>query len=175
MRGGQTVIGLLLVLGWLGIAPRVAAQSADEVAAAFLFNFAKYVAWPAQAFKSDDAPVTIGFVGKASLADTFEQNSKGKNANGRDLVDKRLTSGLGAEACNILFIGDARQAVGVLGAVKAKPILTVGEGDAFLGAGGMIALSKEGSRLVFDVNNRALKAAALKPDIKIEQAARSVK
>ena len=159
---------------WAGLRP-AAAQSADQVAAAFLFNFAKFIEWPPAAFAGGSAPVTIGFVGKASLAATFEENVKGKNANGREFVIKRLDGAAGAESCHIIFVADAGQAAAVLNAVKGKPVLTVGEGEAFLGAGGMIAFSRDGARLVFDVNVGALKAAELKPDPKLEKAARSVK
>ena len=168
-------LAVLMAACWLAIAGRAVAQSADEVGAAFLFNFSKFVEWPANTFADAGAPITIGFVGKASLAETFEKNAKGKNANGRELVVKRLDAGAGAESCQIVFIGEASQVAAVLGAVKGKPVLTVGEGEAYLSAGGMIALSRDGSRLVIDVNGGILKASGLKPDPKLEKAARSVK
>ena len=177
LGGSWAHVGVVLLTTacWLVGISRMSAQSADDVEAAFLFNFSKFVEWPSKAFADGQAPVTIGFVGKASLANVFEQNAKGKNANGRELLVKRLDAGGGAESCQIVFIGDASQVAAVLGAVKGKPVLTVGEGDAFLSAGGMIALSRDGSRLVFDINAGAIKASDLKSDPKIEKAARSVK
>jgi hypothetical protein len=75
----------------------------------------------------------------------------------------------------MLFIGEENQTAAVLAAVKGKPVLCVGEGDGFLAAGGMIALGREGARLVFDVNPAAITAASLSPGEKLTKAARSVK
>jgi len=166
---------LLLAVCWLASASRAVAQSADDVGAAFLYNFAKFVEWPAKSFPDAAAPITIGFVGKTPMADIFEQNVRGKTAAGREFLVKRLDGLAGAETCQMVFLTDASQAAALVGATKSKSILTVGLGDAFLSAGGMIAFSKDGARLVFDVNIDLVKAIELKPDPKLEKAARSVK
>ena len=55
---------LLFGVSLLGFAPTAHAQSEDQVIAAFLLNFARYVEWPKDAFETPDSPVSICVVGR---------------------------------------------------------------------------------------------------------------
>ena len=156
-------------------ATSVLGQSEDGIKAAFLYNFGKFTEWPGKAFTDGNTPITVGFIGADSLADMFEKNVTGKNANGRDFVVKKLAGGVGAESCHILFIGDATQVAAVMAALKGKPVLTAGEGDGFSEAGGMIRFIKDGAKVSFDLNLGAASGVALKLDPKVRQIARNVK
>ena len=160
---------------WLGGAYALQAQTEEGIKAAFIYNFSKFIEWPAAAYASPSAPVTIGFIGGNTLADVFEENSKGKNANGRDFVIKRLSGVAGAEECQIVYVADGGQISAVLGALKGKPTLVVGEAENLLDAGGSIRFIKEGAKVVFDLNLANTTAAALKVDPKLQKAARTVK
>jgi hypothetical protein len=159
----------------LGGAEKALAQSEDGIKAAFLYNFAKFTEWPASAFAGDSAPVTVGFVGADSLADKFEQNVAGKNANGRDFSVKRLTGAAGVESCQIVYVGDAGQTAAVIAAAKGKPVLTIGSDDGFLSGGGMINFMKDGGKVGFDMDLTGVNAAGLKIDSKLRQVAHNVK
>jgi hypothetical protein len=150
-------------------------QSEEGVKAAFLYNFGKFAAWPQGALADGNALLTVGFVGADALADVFEKNVAGKNVNGRDVAVRKLSDAAGAEKCQIVYVGDASQAAAVLAAVKDRPILTVGEGDAFAAAGGMIRFVREGAKVSFDLDLQAAKAVKLELDQKVRQIARNVK
>jgi hypothetical protein len=151
---------------------RALAQNEDAVKAAFVYNFAKFVEWPASAFSDANAPIVVAFVGAGSLADTFEQNVKGKNVNGREFSVKRLPAAAGAEAAQIVVVGDAGQSSPVLGAVKGKPVLTIGDIDSFSGA---IRFVKDGAKMGFELDLDAAKGAGLKVDPKLQKVAKNVK
>jgi hypothetical protein len=153
----------------------VFAQSADGIKAAFIYNFAKFAEWPAGAFSGDSAPITVGFVGADALADGFEKNVTGKNANGRDFAIKKLSGAAGVETCQIVFVGDAGQAAAVLAAAKGKPVLTVGDSAGFASAGGMITFVDNGGKVGFDLDLGAVNANGLKLNAKLQQIARNVK
>ncbi len=163
---------LAVALLGLAAAAKALAQNEDAVKAAFVYNFAKFVEWPAAAFSDASAPITVAFVGAGSLADTFEQNVKGKNANGREFSIKRLPAAAGAEAAQIVVVGDAGQSGAVLGAVKGKPVLTIGDLDGFNGA---IRFVKDGAKIGFELDLDAAKGAGLKVDPKLQKVAKSVK
>lgn len=165
------VCGLFLV----ATAMPAAAQSEEGIKAAFLYNYAKYTEWPAKAFADGNSPITVGFVGADSLADTFEKNVTGKNANGRDFAVKKLSGAAGAESCQIVFIGDSSQNAAVLGALKGKSVLTVGDGEQFTESGGMIKFIKDGAKITFDLYLDTAGAVGLKLDQKLRQIARNVK
>lgn len=168
------ILFAILIL-WLGAPPGAQAQTADGVKAAFLFNFAKFVEWPAGAFADNNAPVTIGFVGDTPVEATFEAAVKGKNVNGRDLAIKHLAGATGAEACQIVFIADGSQTGAVVTALKGKPVLIAGEPDGLLEAGGMILFATDNGRVVFDLNLSTAAAAGLKVNPKLQKVARNVK
>ena len=151
------------------------AQSADGIKAAFVYNFAKFAEWPAGAFAGDSAPLTVGFIGADALADGFEKNVTGKNANGRDFAVKKLSGVAGVGSCQIVFVGDASQAAAVIAAAKGKPVLTVGDSDGFTTAGGMITFVDNGGKVGFDLDLNVVNAAGLKLDSKLQHIARNVK
>jgi hypothetical protein len=175
LAGFQTSLFISLAAYFMFAASSALAQSETGIKAAFVYNFAKFTGWPEAAFAGGNAPITVGFVGADSLADMFEQNVAGKNANGRDFAVKRFSSAAGTENCQIVFVGDTGQTAAVIAAAKGKAILTVGDSDGFSDAGGMIRFVKDGAKISFDLNLTSITAAQLKLDAKLRQIARSVK
>jgi YfiR/HmsC-like len=174
ISGSLKLLSALLI--GLGAAPVWGlAQTQDDVTVAFLYNFARFVEWPAGSFANGNAPFTIGFVGKPALAEKFTQAVQGKNVGGREFNVRKLEDLSAAAACQIVFIGDQGKVAALVAGAKGKPVLCVGEGADFLAAGGMIAFNREGARLVFDVNPAAITAVQLTPGEKLLKAARSVK
>jgi len=111
-----------------------------QVEAVFLFNFAKYVYWPATAFPNATAPITIGVVGTDPFDDNLQNIIQGKTINGRPFVIKHLAPDADLGGCQILFISDseASRMAEVLGRAGALPILTVGEDEEFAQNNGII-------------------------------------
>jgi hypothetical protein len=145
---------------------RALADNEDSIKSAFLFNFAKFTEWPA------DAPagrIVVGFVAADALAETFEKNIVGKNANGREFAIKKLAAGEAA-SCHIVYVGDAGQISASAGAAKGKPVLVIGEAE-----GGAIAFMKDGPKLTFALDLDAAKASNLKLDPKLQKVAKTVK
>src|SRR5580698_5307341 len=52
-----------------------------QVKALFLFNFAKYVEWPAAVFTNATAPITIGVLGTDPFGDSLQHAVAGKTVN----------------------------------------------------------------------------------------------
>jgi hypothetical protein len=134
-----------------------------QVEAVFLFNFAKYVNWPAAAFPNTNAPITIGVLGTDPFGDSLQHDVEGKTVNGRPLVIKHLASDSELSGCQILFISDseASRLGGILDKANMLPILTVDEDEPFAQNGGIINfILKNGNvRLVIDLT--AAKKAGL--------------
>src|SRR5215208_7247618 len=97
----------LVLAAWLACLPAAAtAQSSGEynVKAAYLYNFAKFVEWPAQSFPSPDAPFAICVLGPDPFGQVLDDVARGERIQGRPLVVRRLTGWDDAEACQILFV-----------------------------------------------------------------------
>src|SRR4051812_45240396 len=69
--------------------------------AALLFNFAKFVDWPAQAFSDAASPIVIGVLGENPFHEDLIQTVQGKTINNRPLVIKEFTSVTEARNCHI--------------------------------------------------------------------------
>jgi hypothetical protein len=127
--------------------------SSSDVEAAYLYNFGKFIEWPAPA-DPNAAPFSICIVGKDDFGATLDSLVQNDTVKGRAIVAKRLPSIAVAEACQILFLGSSEQPhlARDLDAVKDKPILTVSSIPGFLDHGGMIQFLVRDSRVRFAVN-----------------------
>jgi len=126
-----------------------------HVKAVFLYNFAKYVDWPATAFTNATEPITVGVLGTDPFGDSLQHAVEGKVINGRPFVIKPLAANADLTGCQILFISDseASRMGEILARAGALPVLTVGEDEAFAQNGGIINfVLKEGKvRLEIDL------------------------
>jgi hypothetical protein len=144
----------------MSTAPAYARQVADvQVKAAFLFNFSKFVQWPA----SPDRPLVIGIAGDKPLADVLAATVKGRTVNGRAVEVRVLEITDRPDGCDVLHVGggnDVDQAAML--ARASGPMLTIGQTPQFLRSGGMIRIFFEGQRLRFQVNLRQTDAAGIR-------------
>jgi hypothetical protein len=148
-----------------------------QLKAAFLFNFTRYVNWPEAPPSAADEPFVIGVLGDDPFGHWLEEAVSGREVGGRRAVARRYARPEDARECRVLFVA-VRDPAGLeraIGVVANRPVLTVGEGDAFLEAGGMISFATEGRRVRFDVNLPAAKRAGLAPGSQLLKLARTVK
>jgi hypothetical protein len=140
-----------------------AGPSEYQVKAAFLFNFIKFVDWPAAQLPAG-APVTICVLGDDPFGTDLDETVEGRVVNGRRLLVRRLERARDAEPCHVLFIAGSEEArlAAVLDAVKATSILTIGDMDAFAAKGGMIQLTLSDKKVRFEINREAAERAGVR-------------
>src|SRR4051794_13846049 len=129
-----------LVFLFLSTLARGAAVSEAELKAAYLFNFAKFVEWPVDAFESETAPIQIAIFGDEDFATRLRALLSDKKAHGRSFEVKRISSAQEAKTFQIAFISssETKRAPQILDATRKSPVLTIGESEQFLELGGMI-------------------------------------
>jgi len=165
---------------FLALTMTAAAQSARapeyQVKAAFLYNFAKFVEWPAQAFSSSPAPFRICVLGRDPFGDTLTSIVQGKLIYGHPIVALTLPSAAEVRPCHVLFISNTDSAIlkAALDRMRGFPILTVGESADFLPLGGMINFVLEQDRVRFEINLGAAEQHHLKLSSKLLAVARVV-
>jgi hypothetical protein len=159
------VASLGIVLG--ALAPAAQAQPAAPleygIKAVFLFNFARFVAWPPAAFADAQAPLVIGVLGDDPFGDTLDEAARAENVNGHPLVVRRFHAVEDIGACQILFISrsETRRLDEILAALRGRSVLTVGDMDDFARRGGMIRFVTENNRVRLRINLEAAQAAHL--------------
>jgi hypothetical protein len=158
---------LLLVFAML-IAPAARSEeavSAEQLKAAFLYNFVRFVEWPTNAFNLDSDPIVLGVIGGDKFASELATLLKEKKAHNRPFVVKKLSAAADAASCQVVFVGDgeARHPQAIVEATRKKPILLVGEAEDFLENGGMINILQDErqKRLQFDINPQAAEQSSL--------------
>jgi hypothetical protein len=148
-----------------------------EIKAAFLYNFTKFVDWPAATFANADAPIVIGVLGDSPCAQALERLVKDRKVNGRAIVVRRIASGEEAKATQVLFVGLAHEAqfAGLQPAIRLLPILTVGESSGFPILGGAIEFVPQGDKIRFEINIDAAEHAGLKISAQLQKLATVVR
>src|SRR5216683_4298671 len=154
-------------------------QSIDEyqVKAAFLYNFAKFVEWPAQAFTGPDEPISICIFGQNPFGRSLDDAVRGKVVEGRAFVVLKLSDFRQSGACKILFISSSeRKSVrALLAQVKTGGILTVGETEGFAAEGGVVDFTLDEGRVRIEINVQAAEQQWLRISSKLLSLARIVK
>src|SRR6266567_5537920 len=147
-----------------------------QLKAVFLYNFAKFVEWPREAFASPSTPFTIGVIGQSPFGDELDRTVRNKTLNGHPIAIKYLRTISEASKCHILFIctSERKRLPDILKAASGGNILTVAETDRFLQAGGMIRFVMEEKKVRFDINDEAAKSASLRISSKLLSVARRV-
>lgn len=144
------------------------APSEYQVKAAFLFNFAKFIEWPAAAFRNRQSPITICVVGDDPFGPVIDETVKGQSFANRRFSVRRVKQIPRDDTCQIAFVSGAESARTELGmAIRALPILTVGEDDATSESSGIINFVIEGSKVRFDINLDAAERAGIKISSKL--------
>jgi hypothetical protein len=126
-----------------------------QVKAAFLYNFAKFVDWPAEAFGAESAAFTLCVLGDEAFASAHESLA-GKTVKGRPMAVRRVASATDAGECHMLFVGaaDGDEVAPVLAAI-GRHTLTVGETRDFTRHGGVINLTRIDNEIRFEIDRVA--------------------
>ena len=169
-------VGLLVLSAELHAAAGEPSFSEYKVKAAFIFNFAKYVEWPATAFDDLSSPIVIGVNPESPLFGELELLVRDRKIGGRGLVVRSCESPAGARAVHILFVNtaDEPRLGGELPELEKRAILTVGESARFTENGGVIGFVEESDKLHFKINLREAQRAHLKVSSQLLKLAISV-
>jgi YfiR/HmsC-like len=156
------VFSLMFVPGFAGFA-QDASPSEYQIKAAFLYNFAKFVQWPPQAFAGPGSPMVIGVLGDNVFGDNLERTIRNKTIDNHPFEFREFHSVKEATNCQILFISpsEKKRLPKILNGLRGTSVLTVSETDHFIEAGGMINFDIEDSEVHFQINNAAAKKSGL--------------
>jgi YfiR/HmsC-like len=124
-----------------------------DVEAAYLYNFGKFVRWPADAATAS-TPFTICILGDDPFGEKLNSLVANETIQGRSIATKHLASTSAAENCQIVFLGQSEQArlAKDISDLNRKPVLTVSNLPGFLEHGGMIQFLQQNNKVRFAVN-----------------------
>ena len=172
---GRALVWLLLIATTATLRAEVSKE--QQLKAALLFNFTKFVEWNPASFPARDSPFVIGVLGSPPFADEMEKVAKNRNVNGHRISVKKLGGVAGARGVHLLFVSASEDArLGDLrGALRGANGLTVGESEAFAKSGGVITFVIVGDKVRFDINSTAARQASVKISAQLQKLARTVR
>lgn len=147
-----------------------------ELKAGFLYNFAKYVEWPAAAFEKPDSPIRIGIVGPDPFGPAIDRTLKDRVAQERKFEIVRFADPSDLQPCHILFVPRAEKRRGdIARKIEGWATLTVGEEEGFASSGGVVNILIEKERPKLEINTDAADLAKLKIQARLLKLATIVK
>jgi hypothetical protein len=144
--------------------PPASSPSEYEVKAAFLYNFARFVEWPAEAGHDAGAPFVIAILGRDPFGPVLDETVAGKTVGGRPIEVRRVPRVDEARDAQIVFVAPSERpnVAAILKALERPGLLTVGDMDGFALQGGAINFTVQARRVRFEINPAAAEQARLK-------------
>lgn len=149
-----------------------------DLKAAYIYNFVRYVEWPAEAEHRKGADFMLCLAGpedEALFAALYELD--GKSVRDHRILVRRSSADDELRDCAMMVIekADADQTERLLQQLEGSPTLTVSSTDGFLDHGGMIRLVTEAGKVRFDINLGAARRNDLILTFQLLKLARTVK
>jgi hypothetical protein len=169
-----TIVAALLLLWTTPLAAQ--RVTAATLKAAFLYNFANFAEWPADALAPRQT-LSLCIVGDNAVADALTQTVNGRRLDTHELTVEVVQPDAHLLSCHLLYINalDVKRTGPLLASIKSSPIFTVSDGDQFAGMGGVAQLIVENGHIRFAFNLEAARRANLKISSKLLSLATIIK
>lgn len=167
---------LALVIAGQGVANAQGNDQRARVEGAFLVNFIRFTAWPPHRFGDHRAPFVLTIVGSEDMAKGVRLVAVAagpvqgrrilvQQVDGEDIARSRSL----LRGSHVVFLDrtggvPARQVVEL---VAGAGVLTVGDSEGFVRAGGMLGLVASGPRVGFVANPAAIRNGGLAVSAKV--------
>jgi hypothetical protein len=172
----MAVVAACVTIGAQGLYGQQVNPTEYEVKAAYLYNFGKFVEWPAKATAADNF-FSICVLGEDPFGATFDSTIAGESIGGKKVVVKRIGRPQDALGCRILFISSSEQSrlKEIVATLDKASVLTVSDIPQFARRGGMIQFVVDANRVRFEVNLTIAERAGLILSSQLLKVAISVK
>jgi hypothetical protein len=146
-----------------------------QVKAIYLYNFSKFVQWPASAGSKDTFAICV--LGRDPFGSALDAALAGEKMEQKTIVALRIPDVQEAAKCQILFIAnsEAARVKQILSALGKNNILTVSDIPEFSQNGGVIQFVIQENKVRFEVNLTAADKAGLTLSSQLLKVASAVK
>lgn len=151
--------GLVMMVGSVAMAQEQ--RPMHEIYSMMVFNFVKYVQWPAN---DDSKEFVIGVVGSNDIYKTLNTWYAGKAKGTKTYVIKKFNNAAEITDCQVIFIDRSKSGEfdAVNNKVKGKGTLVVTDRNGLGSKGSCINFKTVDDKLRFELNQQAMEASNLK-------------
>jgi len=145
-----------------GLWGQSAKPSAYDVKAVYLYNFGRFVEWPASV-TAKSGSFTVCVLGQDPFGPALDATLAGETIDGKSVVAKRISNPQEAASCRIVFMSSAEgsQIDKIIESLDKQAVLTVSDTPQVSQRGGMIQFVLEEQKVRFEVNLTAVQHAGL--------------
>ena len=158
----------LAYLGWgvfsaPGTHGQPAKPSENQVKAAYIYNFGKFVKWPTVSAANQSGTFTICVLDGDPFGTVLESSLAGESIGSKLVTIKRIPKLQDATTCHILFLNTAEKdhLREILTSLGQASVLTVSDIPDFSKRGGMIQFVLQGDRVRFEINRASAEGNGL--------------
>ncbi|MDH5366621.1 MAG: YfiR family protein [Cyclobacteriaceae bacterium] len=156
-----TRIFLLLFLFVFGVSQVKAQRPMHEIHSMMLYNFMKYVNWPASTTSGD---FVIGVIGDTDVHDTLIKWYGAKSKGAQKIAIKQFNSVAEITDCHVLYISSRKSSdfAAIKSKLSGKPTLTITDKPGLGKRGSNINFKTVSGKLKFELNQSSLEESNLK-------------
>jgi hypothetical protein len=134
-----------------------------QVKAAYLFNFGKFVKWPAAIPAEKDNSFTFCVLGQDPFGPALDSILAGEDLSGKPVAIRRIAKPQDSGPCRVLFISSTEEShlKEILTVIDDSGVLTVSDIPGFSRRGGMIQFVVEGNKVRVEINLTSAENAKL--------------
>jgi hypothetical protein len=139
------------------------AQDVTEPAlkAAFIYNFARFTTWPADAAPADSFVICV--LNDTAVAEALQHAVAGRSLTERPVSVTSVAPSASKKTCRVLYMAGlpVNKVAEVVAELRESPVLTISNIDGFASAGGMTQFFFEHGQLRFRIALESAKRAGL--------------
>jgi len=126
-------------------------DTASVIKASFIYNFCKYVDWPAENKKGN---FVISVMGGSNLHKELVEQYNTKQIGSQQLEIRKLSKTLNISSCHVLYVGAECTDIlpEIAKALEDKPTLIVADSKGALQRGAALNFVVDGTQLKFELN-----------------------
>jgi YfiR/HmsC-like len=134
-----------------------------EVKATYLYNFSRFVEWPAQGRQGQSDSFAICVLGENPFGPALNATVAQETIAGKSVVARQISAPQDAVNCRVLFISSSEgtRLKEILTSLGTASVLTVSDLPKFTQRGGMVQFILEGNKVRFEVNSATAERAGL--------------
>jgi YfiR/HmsC-like len=155
----------------------MSASREHQIKAAYLYQFGRYVEWPAKSFANSKSPFVIGLPERDPLVPNLEQIARVKKIQDRPIRIRQFSSPADVRPCHIVYLPGSltpEAQTEVIRKIARRGVLIVGESEGFLERGGAMQFVVEDNKIRVVISRKAAEHAGLTISAKLLQVARVV-
>jgi YfiR/HmsC-like len=167
---------LALLLLQLALGAHAQTSREDQIKAAFVYNFTKFIEWPSTSFADANAAIVIGVLGDSPMAAVLDVVVRDRKVNGRPIIVRTIQGAADAASTHVLFVSEAGSArwAQLQAVIETQPVVTVGESPSSAQTGCTINFIVQGDKLHFVINMVAAEQSGVKISAQLQKLAAAV-